>query len=298
MGLFTSGYKAVRKEQKRQEEYRKNLKGKLFHFFLTEKNDEANIVFLNNEPVNFYGHNVQNKDRYDLKVCTDKDCKFCADGDKPSFKGAFLIYDKTPFEYTDRESGKKKKGKGSVKLYIAGTRVLGMLDRLNEKYGLTSYEWTISRTGTKTSTVYAFDRGDELDDRDSEDISNLLPEELQDSFNPDSDDEDDIEEAVQELVQGQLEKLIDKDDEEEGEDDGLSEDDDEEEEREEKRTKKHHKKGVQGKEKVLSKKHHSRVDDDEDEEDDDEISDGDEDDEEEAPKKKHSVRSLLKKHRK
>lgn len=68
MGMFSKGFGSVRREQKRQEQIRESLSGKLFNFFLTEKNPEADIIFLNNQPLTF--SRTQNRKAVTVKVST------------------------------------------------------------------------------------------------------------------------------------------------------------------------------------------------------------------------------------
>ena len=214
MSMFSKGFSSVRKEQKRQEQIRESLSGKLFNFFLTEKNPEADIIFLNNQPLTFFAHTEQvsrnGKSFYDTYVCTEEsngDCPFCArQSSKASFKGAFLVYDNTVIERKDKE-GKTTKAPAGLKLYIAGTRVLGQLDRMNEKYGLTSHDWEVARTGSGTATQYSFDRGEKIN-LTAKEIKNMLPESMAKEFNPESDDAEDIEEAVLSLVEKQVRLMI------------------------------------------------------------------------------------------
>lgn len=214
MSMFSKGFGSVRREQKRQEQIRESLSGKLFNFFLTEKNPEADIIFLNNQPLTFFAHTEQvsrnGKSFYDTYVCTEEsngDCPFCArQSSKASFKGAFLVYDNTVIERRDKE-GKTTKAPAGLKLYIAGTRVLGQLDRMNEKYGLTSHDWEVARTGSGTATQYSFDRGEKIN-LTAKEIKNMLPESMAKEFNPESDDAEDVEEAVLSLVEKQVRLMI------------------------------------------------------------------------------------------
>ena len=244
-GLFKRGYEAAREEKKRQDERREQLGKRLFRFFLKDDGDEARVRFLTEEPVNFEEHNVKSvkggKEIYNNVLCSDKNCPYCADGDKPQFKGAFLIFDYTPFEVKDEKTGKKKKVKGSVKLYVAGSKVLAQLDRLSNKYGLTDRDYDISRSGKGTSTSYIIERGD-VSEIDEDDIKKMLPDKLKDEY-------DGTDESLYKIVEEQLEMYLpsgssksnddddDEDDEEEYEsrknlvsyDDDEEEDEDEEE---------------------------------------------------------------------
>lgn len=192
MALFKKGYEAARQEKKRQEEVREQMGKRLFRFFLSGDGAEAKVRFLTEEPINFNEHTVKvykgGKERYDTFLCTgDEACPYCAEENKASFKGAFLIWDYTEFEVKD-SNGKKKKVDGSLKLYVAGTRVLSQLDRLSNRYGLTERDYYISRTGTGTDTSYMIERTDDVVPLTKAKITNMLPEKLRDSFDgsPDS----------------------------------------------------------------------------------------------------------------
>ena len=209
MGLFKKGFNSVREEQKRQEELRASFNSRLYNFFLTDRNDEADIVFLHGQPLTFYAHTVEEhsngKTRWNTYVCTDDDCPYCRRDIRSSFKGAFLVYDKTLV--TRENNGKKTEAEAGLRLYIAGSRVLGQLDRINTKYGLTNYIWTISRTGQGTSTQYAFDRGDAFD-LDLATVKGMIPDFLADKFKPKSGSEDDIAEALLSLLESQCNLMI------------------------------------------------------------------------------------------
>ena len=203
MALFKKGYSAVREEKQRQDENREKQGKQLWRFFLSKDGEEATVRFLTEEPINFYEHTVKTarngKERYDSIICTQDlgECNFCDNGDRPSFKGAFLIYDKRPYEYTDK-NGNKKTSKGQLKLYVQGARVLSQLDRLSERYGLTNRDYIITRSGSGTSTTYMFDRTDEVGKLTEEEISNMLPEKLREMFDGTID-------SLYAIVQNQLE---------------------------------------------------------------------------------------------
>lgn len=174
--LFKRGYAESRKELKRQEEARARRKNGLFRFFLKDDGSEAVVRFLTEEPINFFEHNVKHGDKYDTIPCVGEDCPYCANGDNPQYKGAFLIYDRT--SYKNKEG---KKVDGSLRLYVGGARVITQLDRLHTKYGLTNRDITITRVGKGTSTTYAFDRGD-LDKLTTKEIEQMLPENLRKEY--------------------------------------------------------------------------------------------------------------------
>ena len=187
MGMFKKGYTAVREEKQRQDENREKAGKNLWRFFLSNDGDEADVRFLTEEPVTFYEHTVKGmrngKEVYDTIVCSgDSNCSLCANGDKPTFKGAFLIWDMRPYEYTDKD-GKKQKGKGQLRLYVQGARVLSQLDRISSKYGLTNRTITIVRLGKGTSTTYTIEKGDEEGKLSQAEIKNMLPEKLREMYN-------------------------------------------------------------------------------------------------------------------
>lgn len=212
MGLFQSGFKSVRKEQKRQEEYSKALRGKLFNFFLTESSPEATVYFLNDEPLTFDAHNVEEyrggKKRWQTYVCPGENCPYCGEGQRATFKGMFLVYDTTPFTYKGKD-GKEHTNEGQLKVYIVGTRVLSQLDRLNSKYGgLSKYTWDIARTGSGTATTYSFDRGDNLNLSQKE-IENMMPDPVRHDFlNALAENDGNIQESLMAVLMIQGNKLL------------------------------------------------------------------------------------------
>lgn len=200
MSMFKKGFSVVREEKERQAIAQEARGKRLFNFFLTKDGEEADVIFLTEEPVNYYEHNIKGvkngKDVYTKYTCTqDDNCELCNKGDNPSFKGAFLVYDTRPFTYKDKD-GNEKEAEGSVKLLTYGTKSLSQLDRLSTKYGLAGRRITVIRTGKGTSTTYAFERG-EKEDIDEDDIRNLLPEKLKDDY-------DGTEESLYKIVEEQL----------------------------------------------------------------------------------------------
>ena len=178
--IFNRGYKFAREEAERQEMARANAGKRIFEFFLKadkkNRSPEADVIFLTDEPINFYMHNMPKANgRFESVVCSETiagECVDCDRGDKPSYKGVYLIYDERPYEYTDK-NGKKVKKDGQIRLYFAGTRVMSQLDRINSKKGLLFRECTIVRTGTGTSTNYNIEVGDELD-LSKKELANML----------------------------------------------------------------------------------------------------------------------------
>lgn len=204
MGMFKKGFEANRQEKARQEKMAENRGKKLFRFFLAKDGDEADLIFLTEEPINFQEHNVKGsrngKEVFNQFTCTgDDNCELCNDGDRPSFKGAFLVWDGRPFEYTDK-NGKKQKAEGSLKLFVYGTKVISQLDRISSKYGLAGREITMVRLGSGTSTNYTFERGDKVSLTEKE-ITNMLPEKLREEY-------DGTEESLYAIIERQLEMNV------------------------------------------------------------------------------------------
>jgi hypothetical protein len=238
MGMFKKGYEANRQEKERQEKLAENRGKRLFRFFLAKDGDEADLIFLTEEPVNFQEHNVKGsrngKDVFNQYTCTQDDkCELCNDGDRPSFKGAFLVWDCRPFEYTDK-NGKKQQAEGSLKLFVYGTKVISQLDRISTKYGLSGRTITMVRLGSGTSTNYTFERGDKVKLTEQE-IKNMLPEKLRDTY-------DGTEDSLYQILEEQLEMNIkgytgdssddsDEEDDYDGRDSVMGVDDEEEGER-------------------------------------------------------------------
>ena len=105
--LFQRGYDPARAEKHRQDEAREQSSKRLYNLFLKEDGDEATVRFLTEEPVNFYAHNIKTtrggKEFYEMVACSqDDNCEICEDGDKPSYKGAYLVYDRRTFEKKDK----------------------------------------------------------------------------------------------------------------------------------------------------------------------------------------------------
>ena len=181
MGLFKRGYEASRAEKERQDKARENAGKKLWRFFLSSDGDEADLRFLTEEPVNFYEHNLKRGDnKYEQYCCTGNDCPFCEDGDRPTYKGAYLVVDRREFEYTD-SNGKKQKGKNQLRLFVQGMKVVSQLDRISDKYGLSNRDVCIVRLGKGTQTTYTIERGEE-EKLTKKEIEQLLPDKIREEY--------------------------------------------------------------------------------------------------------------------
>jgi len=218
MGMFQRGYDASRAEKERQDKARENMGKKLWRFFLVDDGDEADLRFLNEQPVNFREHNIKRGERFENYTCTGDDCPFCADGDRPTYKGAFLVIDRREYEYTDKQSGKKKKGKNQLRLFVQGMKVVSQLDRIHEKYGLSNRDVTIIRLGKGTQTTYTIERGEE-EKLSRKEIEACFPEKLRDAF-------DGTQDSLMSIIEDQLlmaTKDYDPSEEDDDEDDEIEE---------------------------------------------------------------------------
>jgi hypothetical protein len=187
MGMFKKGYGAVEEEKKRQEENQAKAGKNIWRFFIADADGEADVRFLTEEPVTFYEHTVKSmrngKEHFEPVLCTqDDNCGLCAQGDKATFKGAYLIWDTRPFEYTD-ERGKKKQANGQMRLYVQGAKILSQISRLSTKYGITNRTITVARLGKGKKTSYTLERGDEEPKFTKAEITNMLPEALRPLYN-------------------------------------------------------------------------------------------------------------------
>ena len=199
--MFRRGYEAVQEEKERQEKIKENSGKRLFNFFLQNDKDEADLRFLTEEPVTFQQHVVKGtrngKEVFDKYTCEGKGCPLCAEGNKPSFNGAYLVVDKRPFSYKNKD-GNTVKGDKQLRMFVYGNRVLSQLDRISSKYGLTTREITMIRLGKGTDTNYTFERGDEkLKPMTPEQIEALLPDKLKEDY-------DGTIESLYDIIENQL----------------------------------------------------------------------------------------------
>jgi hypothetical protein len=207
--LFRRGYGAVEQEKERQDRIRASIGKKLFNFFLPSDGDEADIRFLTEEPISCYVHRIRGvrngKEAYETFVCPrngglnpDAGCPDCDAGERATFQTAFLIIDRRPYSYTDK-NGKEQKGKEQIRLYMCGQRVASQLSRLSAKGGISNREYLISRNGSGTNTTYMFERGERFEVTEEE-IRGLLPEKLRDMYDGTMD-------SLYSIVEGQVEML-------------------------------------------------------------------------------------------
>lgn len=244
MTLFNRGFKAMNEEKQRQEEERNRTKG-LFRFFLTKDGEEADISFLTEQPINYHEHSIKTfkngKERYENVPCIGEGCKHCENGDRPSFKSAWLIIDHREYEYTDKD-GNKQEGSDKLRLMIFGTKVASILDKKSSKKGLVGNLYTITRLGKGTSTNYTIDFEEPLEFTEDE-IRVLMTDEMSELY-------DGTMESLYTIVENQIVQMAGLSNENEN-DSSINEDlvnvDDEDEEEEEEEEQPKKKKGLLGK---------------------------------------------------
>jgi len=179
MSLFSRGYEKG-KEVAVQMAEDKEKRQRIWRYFIKEDRGEGELQFLMELPTNFYEHSVQTfrngKSFFEGVTCScDADCELCAGGDKPTFKGAYLVVDKREFEVKDK-NGKTETRKDQLKLFVYGVKVTGQLDRISTKYGLDNRIVTMIRLGLEKQTSYTVERGDKCAKLSKKEIENLLPE--------------------------------------------------------------------------------------------------------------------------
>lgn len=182
------GFKAHKQEEDRREKERESRIGKLWRYFLKDGEEDVPLRFLTEEPILFYEHSLSVGGKYTNVTCEGDDCPECAKGDKPSYKGAWLVVDGREVEVDEkkdgRATGKKRIITDQVRLYVRGSTDIAKLDRLSRKFGLMSRPWFATKTGSGTSTSYELDRG-EPDELTEKQITNLLakvPEKMRDHY--------------------------------------------------------------------------------------------------------------------
>ena len=223
--IFKRGYSASRKEIAKQEERRANMGNQLFRFFIKAgkngKENEAPVVFLTEEPVNFDEHTIKQGDKFVAYTCVGSGCPLCAEGDRPTAKGAYLIIDQRHFEYEDK-NGNKKEGDEALRLFVQGMKVVSQLDRISNRRGLCNKDMTVVRMGSGTSTNYTFEDGDE-NKVSKKHIEGLMPEKMREEW-------DGTQEGLMDIIEEQLMMCVPNgvnDEDEEAEVDDYEEDDEE-----------------------------------------------------------------------
>lgn len=168
MSWFSEGYEAV---EKRDKEIKESMRTFIPNFFVKENDENVYISFLIDEPITFYEHYVPSLKRYftclDGGDTTKGNCPLCAMGNKPSFRGAYLIVDHRKEKWTDKD-GKEHEQQHTIKVAKWGIRVLKQLHKQHIKLkqgspvqkpiegGITGVPFEVIRSGEGTDTAYTF----------------------------------------------------------------------------------------------------------------------------------------------
>lgn len=152
-GWFSRGYERVKEVGQQIEEA---MSQEYLPTFILRAGEEAQVTFLTDEPLTFYEHFVKGLNR--TFTCPGTaDCPLCALGNKPSFRGAYLIVDHRLEAWQDKQTGEQRSRQHAVKVMKHGIRALQVLERKALKKGLLNYDWVISRTGEGNQTQYDFE---------------------------------------------------------------------------------------------------------------------------------------------
>ena len=170
------GFSQFKEEEKRQKVEREKRRGFLFNLFIKKGDDEERLIrFLTEEPIIFHEHSLNENGKFNDYPCLGEGCELCAQ-DRPSFKGAWLVADFTPWERdiydqkTNQKTGKKETIPFRIRVLKRGTKDVGTYNLKASKFGLTNYEWDLSRVGEDSSTVYNLERGEKVDLEEDIDI--------------------------------------------------------------------------------------------------------------------------------
>lgn len=170
---YGRGYQDV---PKRIEENRKRQELFVPDFFVTGGN-EANILFLDEEPVTGDFHNIPRirgkgwEDEGCLFMVGATRCPFCEKYGNPAYKGFYTVFDLRHVHTTKDDKGRDrremcalhyqnhcpncdngvKKSYAGVKKYGVGLTVLSQLQKRSEKHGLTTHMWTVEKAGKSTT---------------------------------------------------------------------------------------------------------------------------------------------------
>lgn len=149
MSWFSEGYEAVDQRAKELDEQQNQ---NFIPNFILKEDDFAKILFLTNAPLNFYEHYVKSLNRY--FTCSQNNCALCDAGNKPSYRGAYLILD-TRYEEWEKD-GQKKTQQNTVKVMKQGIKAMKVIKKHEERRGLLKHGWEVERTGSGTDTTYTF----------------------------------------------------------------------------------------------------------------------------------------------
>lgn len=160
---FKNGYEAVTEhaeEAKAKQEAFQNGGG-FIPTVLFKENQSRTLRFLMEEPVTFKEHYLPNAKGTRNFTCMDGmedeygnriECPFCASGNKPSFRGAYLVLDRSEDSWV--KDGQEHTAKDQIKVFKQGISTLKVLEQTNKKRKLTEWEIEVTRTGSGTDSRY------------------------------------------------------------------------------------------------------------------------------------------------
>lgn len=134
--------------------------GKYPVYMNLKPNEEAEVRFLDKEPVKFWQHRV-----YDSTIkngqggqrvfsCTRQpDCPLCESGDKPFFRAAWQV---VHIDNLDDKGNVTPR----VKLWVQGIRFAELFETKVKRFDPTIYNVILQRVGTGQNTQYTIDRTD------------------------------------------------------------------------------------------------------------------------------------------
>jgi hypothetical protein len=162
-GWMATGYESMKKHIAQQVAQKKS--SYVPEFWLKD-GEEAGIRILT-EPICIFSHRLMRPGRKvpDMLTClegTGQLCPLCEAGQKAyprQWQAVYAVIDRRKEEWVDKQ-GTKHRHQNRVKLWRAGQRIAGLLEKKQSKFGdLRNYELEISRTGTAFNTMYSIEVG-------------------------------------------------------------------------------------------------------------------------------------------
>ena len=187
-------YKQMEKQKEIMKAEYESKKKLLGEFYLTEKDSEAEITFLTEEPIQFYGYRAPQGKGYMCVPVDKKDNPLDSLGN-PTYFGAYLVFDHRSYE--SKAGGKTKTVDGSVRMYIVGVTVMSLLESKHKRYGLEMQKYTVERTGSGKAVSFSFEH-----EGDSEltikKLKKYMPESIAEQYDGDV-------ESLYDIIKEQLE---------------------------------------------------------------------------------------------
>lgn len=169
MTWFSQGYNKV---EEREREIKEAMNRSFIpQLFIREEDEDVFVSFVTSEPITFYEHFIPAQKR--SYTCPDNGdsskgtCPMCAMGNKPSFRGAYLVIDHRYEEFKNKNDETVKQ-QHTLKIAKFGIRVLKQLQKLDAKLkkgspvmppiqeGILGVPFEIVRSGSGTDTSYTF----------------------------------------------------------------------------------------------------------------------------------------------